>query len=45
MHQKLNNRINGMERIKVGTQANALNEIEQARAARAQGQTFFGAGG
>ena len=43
--QKLNNRINGMERIKVGTQANALNEIEQARAARAQGQTFFGAGG
>ena len=43
--QKLNNRINGMERVKVGTQANALNEIEQARMARANTAPYFGAGG
>jgi len=43
--QKLNNRINGMERLKVGTQANALNEIENARAARATYNQTFGAGG
>jgi conjugal transfer/entry exclusion protein len=43
--QKLNNRINGMERVKIGTQANALNEIEQARAAREQSPNYFGAAG
>ena len=29
--QKLNNRINGMERVKSGTQANAITELELAR--------------
>ena len=42
--QKLNNRINGMERVKGGTQADALNELAQARAARIN-TSGFGASG
>jgi hypothetical protein len=43
--QKLNNRINGMERVKGGTQADALNEIAEARARRSNNNVTFGASG
>jgi cbb3-type cytochrome oxidase subunit 3 len=42
--QKLNNRINGMEKVGSGTQANALALIEEAKS-RPQNNGYYGASG